>query len=135
VNHKKILLIDDDADDQLIFMDAISEITTGIECITANNGSEALDHLKTITPAPSIIFLDLNMPRVNGFECLEQIKKDERLKQIPVIIFTTSNSPVDRRRIKDSGAEVFLTKTSDFNSLKASLQEILETDFSQPGNK
>src|SRR4051795_4160534 len=64
MNHKKILLIDDDPDDQFIFMDATNELETGIECITANNGFEALALLNTVEPPPSLIFLDLNMPGI-----------------------------------------------------------------------
>ena len=136
MTHEKILLVDDDADDQFIFIDAINEIASGIECIAVNNGFEAIDHLKTVIPLPSLIFLDLNMPFMNGFECLVQLKKDNLFKQIPVIIFTTSDSPREEKRTKELGAEVFLTKTSNFKLLKAKLLDILNTDFSklsQPG--
>ena len=128
---KRILLVDDDEDDQVIFLDALSEITGDVECITASNGADAITNLKTLIPAPSIIFLDLNMPFMNGFECLEQIKKDERYKKIPVIIFTTSNSRADEIRTKEMGAELFFTKTPDFKLLKSKLREILTTDFSR----
>ncbi|MEP6514278.1 MAG: response regulator [Parafilimonas sp.] len=131
MSHRRILLVDDDADDQFIFKDAISEIESGIECIIANNGLEALVNLKTSHPAPSLIFLDLNMPLMNGFECLERIKQDNQYKQIPVIILTTSDSPVDQKHTQQLGAETFFTKTSDFKLLKSKLRNILNTDFSK----
>ena len=132
--HTKILLIDDDADDQFIFKDALTEIAAGIECVTANNGLEALDYLKTTVPNPSLIFLDLNMPFMNGFECLERIKKENLLKEIPVVIFTTSDNPVDKKRTKELGAEIFFTKTPNFKLLKEKLRDILKTDFSKSQN-
>ena len=128
--HEKILLVDDDLDDQVIFLDALSEIATQAVCITADSGIEVFTNLKTMAPLPSIIFLDLNMPFMNGFECLERIKKDEQYKKIPVIIFTTSNNPADKIRAKELGAELFFTKTADFKLLKSTLLNILTTDFS-----
>ena len=123
----KILLIDDDADDQFIFTDAVHEIAAGIECVTVNNGLEALNYLKTIDQKPSLIFLDLNMPIMNGFECLERIKNEDQFKEIPVIIFTTSNNSLDEKRTKKLGAHVFFTKTPNFKLLKEKLLNILKT--------
>ncbi len=125
--YKKILLVDDDVDDQLFFMDAIKELEPTLECGIANNGVEALDHLKKVSPPPSIIFLDLNMPLMNGFECLAQLKKINRYKEIPVIIFTTSNHPVDMERTIAMGAIMYFTKPTDFIDLKEKLHGILQT--------
>lgn len=124
---KKILLVDDDLDDQLFFVDAIKELESTIDCGIANNGLEALDHLDKVPPPPSIIFLDLNMPLMNGFECLAQLKKNHSYKEIPVIIFTTSNHPVDEERTLAMGAKMFFTKPSDFNALKNKLKSIIQT--------
>jgi len=129
MNHNNILLIDDDADDRLIFIDALDEIAAGIECATAKNGLEAIEYLKSAIAIPSLIFLDLNMPLMNGFQCLEKIKKDERLKHLPVVVYTTSDNPVDKKRSKESGAEMFFTKTPDFKLLKDTLLRILKTYF------
>lgn len=123
---KKILLVDDDKDDQLFFIDAIKELEPTLECGIANNGAEALSHLKKVPPPPSLIFLDLNMPMMNGFECLAQLKAINDYKEIPVIIFSTSNYKADMERTKSLGAEMFITKPSDFNVLKNKLQEILQ---------
>ena len=134
MNKKKILLVDDDADDQFIFLDAMSEIDSGIECLTAETCTEALTMLKAIVPPPSLIFLDLNMPFMNGFACLDEIKKDADLKQIPVIIFTTSSDLSDKKRAKELGAEIFFTKTANFKLLKEKLLDIFNSDFSKSKN-
>jgi len=131
IQHTKIMLIDDDADDQLIFKEALKDSVGILECTTANNGIEALSKLRSEELLPSLIFLDLNMPMMNGLECLELIKNEDRIKQIPVIIFSTSNSPEDRNQSKKLGADMFLTKVSDFKSLKTKLRNIFEFDFSE----
>jgi len=130
--YNRILLVDDDVDDLLIFKAALKEVAVAIECITAKNGLEALLHLKNAQPPPSLIFLDLNMPMMNGIECLEQIMQDDRLKEIPVVIFTTSNHPKDQKRTAELGAKKFLTKTPDFKTLKAELRLILGGSFDGP---
>jgi len=127
--HKKILLVDDDVDDQLFFVDAIKELEPAIDCDVANNGLEALDHLEKIPPPPNLIFLDLNMPLMNGFECLSELKKTKAYQEIPVIIFTTSNQPKDVERTIAMGAKMYLTKPPDFNALKDKLQDILKMNF------
>ena len=127
--HKKILLVEDDTDDQLFFVDAVKEIQPTLECDIASNGLEALDHLDKVPPPPSIIFLDLNMPIMNGFECLAKLKAIKQYKEIPVVIFTTSNQPVDVERTISMGAKLFLTKPPDFEVLKDKLHDILKTDF------
>jgi len=129
MKYKTILLVDDDPDDQLIFIDILEEIAMDTECITAKNGLEALECLNNMASMPSLIFLDLNMPLMNGFECLNRIKTDERLKKIPIIIFTTSDNPSDKRNCRESGAAMFFTKTANFKLLKTKLLEILKTDF------
>ena len=126
---KTILLIDDDEDDQLIFKDAINEVHSDIECLIASNGKDAYFQLEKSPAPPSLIFLDLNMPVMNGFEFLERIKKSDRLKNIPVVIYTTSDSPLDKKNTLDAGAVLFFTKTADFKLLKIKLSEILQRDF------
>ena len=100
MNHTRILLVDDNPDDQFIFADALDEIAKNVECVTANNGVEAIAYLNTANPIPSLIFLDLNMPFMNGFQCLEQIMKDDKLRHLPVIIYTTSDNPHRRKACK-----------------------------------
>ncbi len=83
---KKIFLIDDDEDDQFMFKEVIESINPTLQCETATNGKIALDKLKVSASLPDIIFLDLNMPVMNGFDFLIQIKKENQLNEIPVVI-------------------------------------------------
>ena len=121
----KILLVDDDKDDQLFFIDALNEVNPGVDCGLANNGLEAIDHLHKIPPPPTVIFLDLNMPYMGGLECLAIIKKDLNYKDIPVLVLSTSSNIEDKQRSLDMGAYLFLTKPSDFSSLKSNIQSVL----------
>ena len=126
----KIFLIDDDEDDQFMFKEVIESINPTLQCETATNGKIALDKLKVSAYLPDIIFLDLNMPVMNGLEFLIQIKKEKVLSKIPVCIFTTSSILRDKELIKEFGAQFFLTKPNDFQVLRKKLQQILSADFS-----
>jgi len=116
-----ILLIDDDEDDQFIFKKALGEVAPGYICQVSNSGPEGLFELKTGISNPEIIFLDLNMPLMNGFEFLAILKSDAKYAGIPVIIFSTSDSPADKRRAKEMGAINFITKTCEIRELKRDL--------------
>ena len=129
MKHKTILLVDDDEDDQLIFKDAIKETSSEIECLTAANGRDAFLQLEKASSTPSLIFLDLNMPVMNGFEFLERLKESDGFKKIPVVIYTTSDSPSDKKNTMNTGAVLFFTKTADFKLLKLKLREILQKEF------
>src|SRR5688572_22043749 len=126
---KKILLIDDDKDDQVNFCRCINEIDPAIECLIANNGMEAMLHLRTINPKPELIFLDLNMPLMNGFEYLENLREQGVYDHIPVIIFTTSQDEEDFERCRKLGVTKFLTKPSDVEILKSELRMIIDQYF------
>ena len=125
---ERILLIDDDVDDQLIFREMIQEIAPPIECIVAGNGVEGLGILAKTQPPPAIIFLDLNMPLINGWECLERIKMNDRLNQIPIVILTTSDNKADKKKTLEQGASKFLTKTADLGLLRQGIREILKAE-------
>ncbi|MEO8150684.1 MAG: response regulator [Bacteroidia bacterium] len=125
---KKVLFVDDDADDQYLFKDALSELQNVPECIIANNGLDALEKIAW-PPPPDIIFLDINMPVMDGFECLSILKRQDRYKDIPVIIYSTSSQPNDVERSKKLGASLFLTKPNNFTFLIEALNKILSFDF------
>ncbi len=126
-NHKSILLVDDDKDDQQFFKEALEEVEPGAHCTIANNGLEALEKLDK-EPAPSIIFLDLNMPVMNGYELLTILKEKKQTK-IPVVILTTSNDPAEKYQTLKMGANFFLTKASSFAGIKSQLLGMLERNF------
>lgn len=124
---RKILIIDDDIDDQELFAEAIGELNLDFSCECASNGEEGLELLNdTSRELPGLIFLDLNMPRLNGKQCLERIKGNPRLKDIPVIIYSTSSQENDIRDTMAMGAVHFLTKPSSFNELCNALAEVLK---------
>jgi CheY-like chemotaxis protein len=106
-----ILLIDDDEDDRKLFFDSTKEFDKTINCVGAGSGQEALLYLNDqANPVPDFIFLDLRMPGLSGQECLAEIKKDPRLKSVPVIIYTTSRDVRDSVELKKMGAVHFMSK-------------------------
>jgi len=123
-------IIDDDIDDQELFMEAVNEVDGSIRCLASSNCDEALDMLKSGTISlPDIIFLDLNMPRLNGKQCLVEIKKEPRLKDIPVIIYSTSSEKRDIEETSRLGAAHFLTKPNKFEELCRTLSDVVKTDW------
>lgn len=129
---KNVILVDDDPDDRELFAEAIELIDSASNLAMKRNGEELMDYLQHTkgAPAPDIIFLDLNMPRMNGTEALQQLKKDERFSDIPVIIYSTSLNPRDIDETYNAGACRFLRKPNSFEELKRSLKEILQANFS-----
>lgn len=121
-------MIDDDVDDQLIFREITEEISPDLECIGVHNGLEGLNKLANMDPAPTMIFLDLNMPFISGWECFERIRKDERTNRIPVVIMTTSDNQADKRRALELGASAFVTKTADLPSLRLIIRKMLAAE-------
>jgi CheY-like chemotaxis protein len=114
-----IYIIDDDLDDQDFLIEAIKDIDLSIQCHTAINGQEGLQKLETgLIPYPSLIFLDLNMPRIDGRKFLAAIKSHAQFKSIPVVIYTTSSDPGDREEMMKLGAMDYIVKQSDFALLK-----------------
>lgn len=126
MNYTSLLLVDDDADDQLLFSEALREINHPVSYEAATDGIDALKRLSTAPSIPQLIFLDLNMPIMHGFECLKRIKEHAYLNTIPVIIFTTSNSPLDIHMAKQLGASAYFCKPMHFNHLCEKLRSILE---------
>lgn len=107
-----ILYADDDLEDLDTFCDIAKQINPTIEVINARNGSEVLEYLENSPDLPGMIFLDINMPTMDGKSCLKFIKKDERFNTIPVIIYTTSNNQRDLQLCKELGASGFIKKPS-----------------------
>lgn len=123
-NNSIILLVDDDRDDQDIFVLALGEVAPSFNCVTAKDGIEALEKLRRGEVEPDCIFLDLNMPRMNGKQCLEEIKKEASLNKIPIVIYTTSSESRDKEEMLAMGASAFVTKPPVIRELVASLQEV-----------
>lgn len=124
----QILLADDDEGDRLIFKVAFSELKIKTVVHTVNNGIQLMEWLnKKDIHLPYLLFLDLNMPPKNGLECLKEIKSNEKLKDIFIAIYSTSDSEKDMEETFNNGANVYITKPSDFSKLKQVLDKALRT--------
>lgn len=131
----RLLIVDDDADDRKLFIEAVKEISEAIECITATDGLQALELLsKTLFSLPDFIFLDLKMPRYNGKRFLYEIKKDERLKNIPVIIYTTSREVTESKELKEMGAVHFISKPNNADEIYYLISFVLDQKWSITNN-
>lgn len=132
-----ILFADDDRDDCFLFEDALKEISLFTHLTTVHDGEQLMQLLNEKKEhLPDILFLDLNMPRKNGFECLLEIKRTEKLKRLPVLIFSTSFESKAVNLLYKNGAQHFILKPGDFMQLKKIIQQALNI-ISQipPGGK
>jgi CheY-like chemotaxis protein len=129
-DHITIALADDDEDDRLFFKDAFEELKINTVVTTHCDGEELMNflhHPETILP--NILFLDLNMPKKNGFECLLEIKKVEKFNDIAIAIYSTSSSEEDVENTFVQGANIYIKKPSDFNTLKKILREVVTLNW------
>jgi CheY-like chemotaxis protein len=125
---KHVLLIDDDRDDAELFKEALSEVNPSIAFEYYDDSKTGLcTLLEKRTDLPDVIFLDINMPIVSGWECLSQFKSTEHLKEIRVIMFTTSSQERERDIAKKLGADGFITKPSEYKTLKELLSSVVNT--------
>jgi len=119
-----ILLADDDESDRLLFREAFEELKTKSLVHMVNNGMQLMAYLtKKDAVLPHLIFLDLNMPRKNGLECLKEIRSNEKFAAIPIAIYSTSASKNDIEETFRNGANVYIKKPSDFSTLKQLLDK------------
>jgi CheY-like chemotaxis protein len=125
-----VLLADDDEDDRLFFKEAFEEIKIKTKVTVVKDGVELMNHLAVNGhPRPHILFLDLNMPRKNGLECLIEIRNTDYLKDIPIAIYSTSSSEEDIENTFIKGANVYIKKPSDFTDLKRVLEEVITINW------
>lgn len=116
-------LIDDDLDDQEFFAVALQEVDTFCKLETSSSGVDALEELSNAEVAPDVIFLDLNMPRIDGWECLNRLKAIKHLKATPVVIYSTSEPSQDFLASKNF--DFFLTKQPKISDLVVKIKDIL----------
>ncbi len=122
----EVLLADDDLDDCIMFEKALKELPIKTNLLTVYDGDDLLKKLSLQKNGlPDLIFLDLNMPRLNGMECLQIIKRSEELKNIPVVIFSTSVHETLARKLIDIGARECIRKPSSFPELKTIILKTL----------
>ena len=113
-----ILLADDDIDDCHFFREALEALPLTTKLTTVNDGEQLMNYLKENTDhLPHVLFLDINMPRKNGFECLSEIKHNDKLKDLAVVMFSTSNAQDKISILFKTGADVYIQKPSNFAQL------------------
>ena len=122
----QILLVDDDLDDRDIFIWVMRKIYSPSIIATAADGLEALDMLRREDYRPDLVFLDLNMPRMNGLDCLRTIRQDDKLNDLAVIIYSTSSNPHDITQSQAAGATDYIVKGNELATIKRELIQALK---------
>jgi CheY-like chemotaxis protein len=132
-----IIVADDDTDDQFMLKEAFSSLNFDKEISTVENGEELLDYLhkrgkysNASLPVPKLILLDLNMPKIDGRQCLKLIKEHTQFCKIPIIIFSTSNNPEDIAQCYELGANSYIIKPYSYNELVEIIDVIKKYWFS-----
>ncbi|MFN8343932.1 MAG: response regulator [Spirosomataceae bacterium] len=121
-----VLIVDDDTEDQELLKEAIKEADESVKCLSAQNGEEALEVLHSfLHKLPQLIFLDLNMPRMNGKTLLGKLKQLEVMKDIPIVIYTTSKLRSDIDDSLQLGALQFITKPNSFEEIVQIAKNVL----------
>ena len=121
-----VLLADDDTDDCMFFKQALDQLSPSSHLTTVHDGNQLMNHLtENSEHLPHVLFLDINMPRKNGLECLSEIKQNKKLEDLPVVMFSTSNEWDTINMLFKSGAHVYIHKPSDFAQLKQVIHHAL----------
>jgi CheY-like chemotaxis protein len=121
----KIILAEDDKDDQELFIEALDATKVSAEVTTVENGQELVNTLKDpAEPKPDIVFIDINMPIKGGKEALEEIKSDQELKDIPAVMLSTSNNPNDIEETFNKGANLYIQKPNSFTGFILILKKV-----------
>lgn len=125
-----IILADDDEDDRLFFTDAFEELKISTKVQTYNDGAELMEYLNGDDAIlPEILFLDLNMPKKNGIECLNEIKENEKFNDIAIAIYSTSSSEEHIEETFVNGANIYIKKPNDFETLKKVLSNVVTINW------
>lgn len=125
-----IVLADDDEDDRMFFTDAFEELKIQTKVKTYNDGAQLMEYLNNEDSIlPEILFLDINMPKKNGLECLSEIRANPRFNNIAVAIYSTSSSEEHIEETFVNGANVYIKKPSDFDHLKKILSNVVTVNW------
>ncbi len=125
-----IVLADDDEDDRLFFTDAFGELKINTKVDTFSDGVELMNYLnKEDTVLPNVLFLDLNMPKKTGIECLNEIKANSKMSEIAIVIYSTSASEEDIEKTFVMGANIYIKKPDSFKKLKQVLSEVVSINW------
>jgi CheY-like chemotaxis protein len=125
-----VLLADDDADDRMLFEDAVSELNLNVDLQMVKDGEELMRYLLTSAIIlPEILFMDLNMPLKTGFQCLEEIRRTKMLRDIFIVVYSTTASEPEIEEVFRKGANLFINKPNSFRELKTMLHQIFSIDL------
>lgn len=124
----RVLLVDDDDDDRIIFREALTELKMEIDLDIAKHGEDALNYLENAGDLPDILFLDLNMPIMNGIDCLRHIRQNNAYKNVLVIIYSTSENEEEVEQMLVLGANAYIKKPSSFEGMKKMLYKHLSKE-------
>ena len=129
-NYINVVLADDDEDDRLFFSEAFDELKINTKVSTFNDGVYLMDYFNSEDAIlPQVLFLDLNMPRKSGLECLKELRADEKFKDVAIAIYSTSSSEEDVENTFVLGANIYIKKPSDFKSLKKVLSDVVTLNW------
>lgn len=126
----RLMLADDDLDDCEMFQLALEEVGANVTLDIFHDGKSLIEFLRnTGSDIPDIVFLDLNMPILNGLEALREIRSDEQLRELSIAIYSTSNTDKDIEETLASGANIYITKPTSFRSLKEVISKVLKINW------
>lgn len=126
---KNVILAEDDDEDVLLFETVLSELNQDIKVVVATDGNELMKILKQVSTLPEMIFLDLNMPHKNGFECLSEIKSNEKWNSIKIVILSTSSQPQQIETAYKGGADLYLAKPVSYTHFKSMMEKCLSLNW------
>jgi CheY-like chemotaxis protein len=124
-----VFLAEDDIDDIAFFTDIISEISSSISVTVAKNGLELMSLLETAQQHPDFIFLDLNMPVKTGFECINEIRSNDKWKSVKIVILSTSSYREQTKDVYKLGADLYLQKPNSYSTFKEILSKCLQMEW------
>src|SRR3989337_1246658 len=127
---KHVVLADDDEDDRWLFLQVVSEISSTLKLSFAKDGTELLSFLKI--NSPDLIFIDLNMPLLNGVECIRKIRALKPKSALPIIVYSTSSSEKNIEECYHEGANYYLVKPYSIDKISLALTSILAKDWNKP---
>lgn len=134
-NPSVILLAEDDPDDRILFREAVAALGKNISIVEADNGQTTLELLDSSILQPEFIVLDINMPRITGIGCLQRIRADERFRNIPVVIMSTSSDAVTVMEARNAGATRYAIKPASFNELTALVRYMCDAKLKPAGDE
>lgn len=128
-NEFTIFYTDDDAEDIEFFTEVTSALGDHLNLVTQNNGKKLLHDLENPPPNPHIVFLDLNMPGLSGFDVLQQLRSSDEYNDLPIVIFSTSSDEQTIAKSRELGASYYVPKPTDFSLLKKTIQDTLNINW------